>query len=96
MILNATHDSLATLQSIENEIETASPSWAREWIRSSKIYKMVLPRVVDTQRSEGCRKSIIEAWFTTWESEVANDEIYPSMLANFDETMTQPHTLLPM
>ena len=92
MILKATEDSSATLQSIENEIETVSPSWAREWVRSSDSLKMAVPRVIDAQRSEGCRKSIIEAWFTTWELGVANDEIYPSMLANFDETMIQPHT----
>jgi hypothetical protein len=32
--------------------------------------------------------------FSTWGSGVANDQIYPSRLANFDETMTQPHTNL--
>lgn len=71
-------------------MKSVTPSWAREWIKKNNSFKLVKPRLVEKERSEGCRKSIIEAWFATWESEVANERIFPSMLANFDETMIQP------
>jgi hypothetical protein len=67
-----------------------SPCWAGEWIKRNSLFEMVKPRMLEKERSEGCRKSIIEGWFTTWEEEVANDSTFPSMFANFDETMIQP------
>jgi hypothetical protein len=80
------------MESIQAQFKTVSPSWAREWVRKSKSLKLVKPRLVEASRSEGCKKSIIEDWFSTWKNSVESCEIYPSMLANFDETMIQPHT----
>ena len=74
------------MESIQAQITSVTPYWAREWI----VFEMVKPRIFEKEKSERCRKSIIEGWFATWEKEVANDEIFPSMLANFDETMIQP------
>lgn len=80
------------MESIQAQMQTVTPYWAREWIKKSKVFHLVKPRVVETIRSEACRKSIIEGWFETWKNEVANEPIYPSMLANFDESMIQPHS----
>lgn len=52
---------------------------------------MAIPRKIEPIRSESCKKATIEAWFSTWEKEVRSNQIYPSMLANFDETMVQSH-----
>ena len=92
MISRAIQDPTATLESIQAQMQTVTPYWAREWIKKSPLFHLVKPRVVEADRSEGCRKSIIEAWFETWKDEVANKPIYPSMLANFDESMIQPHS----
>ena len=59
-------------------------------MKQNKGLKLVRPRFVEPQRSEGCRKSIVEAWFETWQKEVGEEAVHPSMLANFDETMIQP------
>jgi hypothetical protein len=92
-VLNdAAQDDSTTMASIQSQLKTVSPSWAREWVRKSDTLKLIKPRFIEAARSEGCRKSTIEGWFSTWEKEVANELIHPAMLANFDETMIQPHT----
>lgn len=92
MLAEAAQDPETTIQDTQEKIQTVTPSWAREWIKKSGTFKLMKPRVVELERSKGCRNSIIEAWFRTWEKEVLQEQIFPSMLANFDETMIQPHT----
>jgi len=52
--------------------------------------KLARPRVMEPNRSDGCEKSVVEAWFATWDGIRAAHPILPSLLANFDETMIQP------
>ena len=90
VLLHASQDKTATVGSIESSIQTVTPSWARHWVSRQPMLREFTPRRVELDRSEGCRKSVIEAWFETWKKEVANEAILPAMLANFDETMIQP------
>jgi hypothetical protein len=74
-INEASKDPSASLQDVEEKIETVSVSWARDWVRNSDALKWVKPRLIEPERSEGCRKEIIQEWFKTWEESVGGERL---------------------
>ena len=84
-------DRSATLEELENSIPKVSISWANRMISSHKDFKLARPRVVDKDRSEGCRDTNIKAWFELWDEKIIPLGVHPAMLANFDETMIESH-----
>jgi len=83
---------MAELATIEASIKTVSPSWGKKFVKRSEGLKLVKPRLVEPERSLGCRKSVIEKWFVDIEDLFKMEHLHPSMIANFDETMVQPQT----
>ena len=81
-----------TIREVEDEIESVGVSWVRRYIARKKELTWTKPVMMEHERSNACTPSVIRDWYETLKEESLIEQVPPSLIANFDETMVQPMT----